>query len=74
MLGELTVEDRRNRVAELVAEEGFMSLAALALRFSVSESTLRRDLEALDEQGILKRAHGGAIHIKSTRPQPLGFA
>jgi len=51
-----------------------MALSELARRLEVSESTLRRDLEALDGQGTVKRAHGGAIHIKGNQAQPLGFA
>ncbi len=71
---ELTVEDRRRRVMDMLSEQGFMTLADLAQRFGVSESTLRRDLEVLDEQSVVKRTRGGAVYVKDTSPQPLGFA
>ncbi len=35
----------------------------LAARFSVSEATVRRDLDDLDRQGLIKRTHGGAIKL-----------
>ena len=35
----------------------------LAERFHVSEATVRRDLDDLDQQGALKRTHGGAIKV-----------
>lgn len=70
---DLSIEDRRKRVVELLAEKGFLSLADLARTFEVSESTLRRDLEILDEQGTVKRAHGGAVYVKDGAQQ-LGHA
>jgi DeoR/GlpR family transcriptional regulator of sugar metabolism len=38
--------------------------------FRVSESTIRRDLEVLDEQGVIQRAHGGAIVVERAAPEP----
>jgi DeoR/GlpR family transcriptional regulator of sugar metabolism len=57
------VEERRQRVLELVSRRGFISLADLAHEVSMSESTIRRDLEFWDKQGKLKRTHGGAIFV-----------
>jgi DeoR/GlpR family transcriptional regulator of sugar metabolism len=56
------VEERRQRVLDLVSRQGFASLADLAQVINVSESTLRRDLDHLHQQGLLKRTHGGAIY------------
>jgi DeoR/GlpR family transcriptional regulator of sugar metabolism len=56
------VEERRQKVLELVSRQGFVSLTDLAQTIKVSESTLRRDLEHLHQQGLLRRTHGGAIH------------
>jgi len=41
---------------------------------SLSESTVRRDLEVLEEQGLLRRTHGGAVYVKDTFGQRLAFA
>lgn len=71
---ELSIEERRRKVVEFLAEQGFMSLSELAQRCGVSESTLRRDVEVLDEQKVIKRTHGGAVYVKDAWQQPLAFA
>lgn len=71
---ELSIEERRRKVVEFLAEQGFMSLSELAQRCGVSESTLRRDVEVLDEQKVIKRTHGGAVYLKDGWQQPLAFA
>jgi DeoR/GlpR family transcriptional regulator of sugar metabolism len=57
------VEERRQRVLDLVSERGFMTLNDLATAIEVSESTLRRDLDYWHQQGALRRTHGGAIYV-----------
>ena len=51
----MLVEERRQRVLDLVSHRGFISLADLAETVQVSESTLRRDLDYWHQQGVLKR-------------------
>jgi DeoR family fructose operon transcriptional repressor len=48
-------------VLQLVKDRGFVALNALAAELHASESTLRRDLDYWDRQGMLKRTHGGAM-------------
>ncbi len=55
------VEERRQRVLDLVTQRGFVTSADLARLLSTSESTIRRDLEYWDQQGQLKRTYGGAV-------------
>jgi DeoR family fructose operon transcriptional repressor len=55
------VEERRQRVLDLVTQKGFTVLADLAREIQVSESTIRRDLDFWHQQGLLRRTHGGAI-------------
>jgi DeoR/GlpR family transcriptional regulator of sugar metabolism len=55
------VEERRHKVLELVKKDGFVDLTELARVLDCSKSTVRRDLDYWDEQGILKRTHGGAM-------------
>jgi DeoR/GlpR family transcriptional regulator of sugar metabolism len=57
------VEERRQRVLDLVSERGFVALAELARAIRVSESTIRRDLDYWHREGALRRTHGGAIYI-----------
>ena len=56
----MLVDERRQKVLDLVKGRGFVALADLATELHASESTLRRDLEFWDQQGQLKRTHGGA--------------
>jgi DeoR/GlpR family transcriptional regulator of sugar metabolism len=52
---------RRDQLGECVQASGFASLGELAASLSVSESTIRRDLEILERDGLVKRTHGGAF-------------
>jgi len=52
---------------ELVRGHGFASLPELASRLNVSESTVRRDLDHLEDSGVAKRTHGGVFY---TGPSP----
>jgi len=52
---------------ELIRQRGFASLPALAESLAVSESTVRRDLDFLEESGAAQRTHGGAFY---TGPSP----
>ncbi len=54
-------ESRRERLGELVQSRGFASLGELAETLEVSESTIRRDLEQLEKEGLARRTHGGAF-------------
>jgi DeoR family fructose operon transcriptional repressor len=58
----MATEDRRTSLVELVQRSGFASLPDLVNHLAVSESTVRRDLDALDEIGIIRRTHGGAFY------------
>jgi len=60
-------DDRRGKLLELVRSQGFASLNGLAGLLAVSESTVRRDLEALEDTGAIKRTHGGVFY---TGPSP----
>lgn len=53
--------DRRRRIVELVEESVFRSVAELAEHLGVSDMTIRRDLRALEEQGVVRSVHGGAL-------------
>jgi DeoR family transcriptional regulator, fructose operon transcriptional repressor len=57
------VEERRQRVLDLVSHRGFVSLSDLTEAVGASESTVRRDLDYWNQQGVLKRTHGGAVFL-----------
>jgi DeoR family transcriptional regulator, fructose operon transcriptional repressor len=58
----MLAEQRRNRLLELVRTRRFASLPELMEDVGASESTVRRDLELLEEQGSVHRFHGGVLY------------
>lgn len=52
--------ERRRRIVDLLREGGSVRASVLAGALGVSETTVRRDLEALARRGLLERSHGGA--------------
>lgn len=56
----LAARDRRHLTLETVSQRGDVSVADLSEITGVSEMTVRRDLEALEREGLLRRVHGGA--------------
>jgi DeoR family transcriptional regulator, aga operon transcriptional repressor len=53
--------DRMAAILEHLAESGSVDVTRISADLSVSAATLRRDLKALHEQGLLVRTHGGAV-------------
>jgi DeoR/GlpR family transcriptional regulator of sugar metabolism len=54
---------RHARILGLVNRNGFVSVSEIAESFAVSDMTIRRDLWALEDKGMLQRTHGGAVGI-----------
>ena len=52
--------ERRQFIANLIRKQTVVRLGDLCDRLEVSESTIRRDLRALEERGVLERSYGGA--------------
>jgi DeoR family glycerol-3-phosphate regulon repressor len=55
----VSAEDRRSQIAEQVRRDGSAAIDALARQFRVTEQTIRRDVNALCDEGVLRRRHGG---------------
>ncbi len=66
----MLVEERRSRLLELVRLRGFASLPELASELAVSESTVRRDLDYLEEAGEARRTHGGVFYTGASPKVP----
>ena len=66
----MLVEERRNRLLELVRVRRFVSLPELARELQVSQSTVRRDLDQLEKQGDASRTHGGVLYAGSSPRLP----
>ncbi|MGY4541661.1 DeoR family fructose operon transcriptional repressor [Arthrobacter sp. UYNi723] len=54
-------EERQQKIAELVAGTGRVSVTMLAERFRITTETVRRDLATLETTGTVRRVHGGAV-------------
>lgn len=54
-------EERQQKIAELVAGTGRVSVTHLAERFRITTETVRRDLATLETAGTVRRVHGGAV-------------
>jgi len=52
---------RRARLANAITQRGFLRVTDAALEWAVSTVTIRADLVALDEAGLIVRVHGGAM-------------
>ena len=53
--------ERRRVITERIQATGQVVVNALSAEFQVSEETIRRDLEALEKDGIATRIYGGAV-------------
>lgn len=56
----MLTDERKNRIIELLKKENIVKSQTLVQLLNASESTIRRDLKELEEDGLLKRVHGGA--------------
>lgn len=61
MAKEYDLAQRRQRILTALDEVGQLSVAHLSQRFAVSEVTIRHDLQALSDQGLVLRTRGGAL-------------
>lgn len=55
------MKKREPLILELLAENGRMEVSALAEKLGTSQVTVRKDLDALEKRGIIRREHGFAI-------------
>lgn len=51
--------ERQNQLLQWLQNKGFLSTIEVARHFGVSQMTIWRDIESLEEQGLVKRVHGG---------------
>jgi len=58
-------EERHKKIIHLIKSGQPVKVVELSLLFTVSEATIRRDLQELENSGLLQRTHGGAVP-----PQP----
>jgi len=64
---------RQTLILERVREEGAVRVADLVRALGVSDMTIRRDLEILNERGLIEKVHGGAAAIDGSSLFEPGF-
>ena len=52
---------RRNKILDMIREDGHVRVNVLAKAFDVTEVTIRQDLERMEQEHLLRRVHGGAV-------------
>jgi DeoR family fructose operon transcriptional repressor len=57
----LLAAERRMRILQLMEKNQSVKVADLCERFGVTDETIRRDLSQLESEGLVDRAHGGAV-------------
>ncbi|MEV5035350.1 DeoR/GlpR transcriptional regulator [Peribacillus frigoritolerans] len=60
----MLVAQRHQKIVELINERSSIRVTELSEIFSVTEETIRRDLEKLEKETKLKRSHGGAVSLQ----------
>lgn len=62
--------ERRATIMRLLDAKGRVAVGDLSQLTKVSDMTIRRDLEALEQEGLLKRTRGGAVSVASLSYEP----
>src|SRR3954469_24147803 len=65
---------RQSRLQEFLAKRGMCDLDTLAAELRVSQSTVRRDIEQLEQRGLVTRTHGGVVWIGATASNARPYA
>lgn len=70
---DLLPNQRRDKIVEMLREDGSAKVSSLSKLFKVTEVTIRQDLEKLENKGLVKREHGG-VFLKNIEDQVRSFA
>jgi DeoR family L-fucose operon activator len=65
----MLVAERYEKIVQLVNERGSIRVSELSELCEVTEETIRRDLDRLEQAGRLRRSHGGAVGVKEQQPE-----
>jgi DeoR/GlpR family transcriptional regulator of sugar metabolism len=70
----MLVAERYEKIVSLVNERGSIRVTELSELCQVTEETIRRDLDRLEESGRLRRSHGGAVSVKERQHLEIPYA
>ena len=66
----MLAQERQAIILEMLREKNIIKNSDVVIRFGVSSLTARRDLEALQDQGLVHRVYGGAVLVEQTAEEP----
>ncbi|MGG1552177.1 DeoR/GlpR family DNA-binding transcription regulator [Paenibacillus ferrarius] len=69
----MLVAERYEKIVQVVNERGSIRVSELSELCQVTEETIRRDLDRLEQDGRLRRSHGGAVSIKENQTSEIPF-
>lgn len=55
------IEERHQEIAETIKSRGNITVSEITEKYGISDESARRDLRLLEQKGLCKRTHGGAI-------------
>ena len=61
-------EERHAEILKIIGENGRITISEIQTKFNIGFDSARRDLRILEEKGMLKRTHGGAIPLRQVEP------
>ena len=64
------IEERHQKISDIIKENGKITIAEITSKYGISNESARRDLRLLEQKGICKRTHGGAISIGQVSVRP----
>lgn len=64
------IEERQQQIADIISKDGKITIAQITAQYGISEESARRDLRILDQKGLCKRTHGGAIKMGQISKRP----
>jgi DeoR/GlpR family transcriptional regulator of sugar metabolism len=64
-------QQRFNAILIALQQSGSVAVETLSAELNVTVVTIRRDLDSLEQQGLLRRTHGGAVSIEPLFYEPF---
>lgn len=64
------IEERHQEISEIIKTNGKITIAEITDKYKISDESARRDLRLLEQKGVCKRTHGGAIAAPQVSVRP----
>ena len=64
------MEERHQEISDIIKTNGKITIAEITSKYGISDESARRDLRLLEQKGVCKRTHGGAIILSQVSVIP----